>query len=133
MSKRIITARDGATGYITELEKDRATAINLNPEFTEEKPWQLIKVLKTTTKIIPWLIKINEDFIAVTQGHIWRQGEMVMFYRTNKRGTYDILRDRITQYPGYVDLEAAVDRYYAENYVIQENPSENETIQENEV
>lgn len=127
---RIVKCTEGANGHISEREKDRVTAINLNPVFTEEKPWQLIKVLKTTTKIVPWLVKMNEDYIAVTQGMIWRRGEMVMFYRSNKKGTFDILRDRLTEYPMYVDLEAAVDRYYEENYVIRENTSENETIQE---
>lgn len=127
---RIIKCNEGANGHISEREKDKITAINLNPVFTEEKPWQLIKVLKSTTKIVPWLVKINEDYIAVTQGMIWRRGEMVMFYRSNKKGTFDILRDRITEYAMYVDLEAAVDRYYEENYVIRENTSENETIQE---
>jgi hypothetical protein len=41
---------------------------------------------------------------------------MAIFYRSNKRGTFAIPADRITEYWTYVDLEAACDKFYAEFY-----------------
>ncbi len=120
MSKRIIFCNDGVNGHISEHEKNRATAINLNPVFEGEKPWKFIKVLKSTTKIVPWLIQIGEEYIVCTQGMIPRKTEMCMFYHSNKRGTYNILQDKITEYWRYVDMETACDKFYEEFYLEKE-------------
>lgn len=120
MTKKIILCSDGVNGHISELEKNQATAINLNPVFEGEKPWRLVKVLKTSTKIIPWLIQIGEEYIVCSQGSIPRKTEMCMFWRSNKRGTYSIADGRITEYWKYVDMEAACDKFYNEFYLEQE-------------
>ena len=120
MSKRIIFCSDGVNGDINEHEKNRATAINLNPLFNEEKPWKLIKVLKSTTKIVPWLIQIGEDYIVCTQGMKPRKAEMCVFYNSNKKGTYNILQDKIVEYWTYVDMETACDKFYNEYYLEKE-------------
>ena len=113
---RIIKSNGGVNGQISENEKRRSAEINMNPVFTEDKPWKFIKVLKTSTKIVPWLIQIGDEYIVATQGWVARKSEIAMFYRSNKRGTFNIIQDRITEYWMYVDLEAAVDKFYAEFY-----------------
>lgn len=115
-TNRIIRCITEGGGQISEQQKNKAKAINLNPVFTEEKPWKFIKVLKSGTGITPWLIQINDEYIVVCQGFIPRKTEMVMFYRSNKKGTFSIPADRITEYWTYVDIEAAVDKFYAEFY-----------------
>lgn len=113
---RIIKITDSVTGRLTEREKTQSTLINMNPVFTEEKPWKFIKVLRTSTKIVPWLIQIGEEYIVVTQGYVQRKTEMCMFYRSNKRGTFNVSSERLAEYWMYVDMEAAVDKFYKENY-----------------
>lgn len=115
-TERITRCITPGGGHISEGQKNRARQINLNPVFTEEKPWKFIKVLKSGTKIIPWLIQIGDEYIVACQGFVTRKSEMAFFYRSNKRGTYSIPADRITEYWTYVDLEAAVDKFYAEFY-----------------
>ena len=64
----------------------------------------------------PMPLTVGDDYIVATQGWVARKSEIAMFYRSNKRGTFNIIQDRITEYWMYVDLEAAVDKFYAEFY-----------------
>jgi len=136
MTKRIIKVSDCRDGKMSEWEKKATTKINLNPAFTEEKPWKFVKHLKTTTRIVPWLIQIGEDYIVATQGFVYRKGEIVMFYKSSRRGTFDVMNGRIVEYYGYLDLESAVDRFYTEHYeptlAQQTNITDNEVTQEEE-
>lgn len=125
MNKRPIKSSDWSShSGLNGNEKKKSVAINMAPVFTEEKPWQFVKVLKTTTGIIPWLVKIGDDYIVATQGWVYRRGEQAMFYKSNRRGTFNVSTDGIIVYLGYVDLEAAVDRFYEEHYPSQEETEE---------
>lgn len=136
MNNRIIKVSDCQNGRMSEWEKKATTKINLNPAFTEEKPWRFVKHLKTTTKIIPWLIQIGEDYIVATQGFVYRKGEIAMFYKSSRRGTFDVTNGGIAEYYGYLDLESAVDHFYKEQYepmiALETNTIENEVTKEEE-
>jgi hypothetical protein len=115
MIERITTTNDIPSGIMSEGLISRMREINLNPTFNKkEKPWSLVKVPKSTTKNVAWHIRINEENIMAT--HVPTPSSHVIFYPCSPKAVITAWGKPLASYGKYADLEAAVDKFYEENY-----------------
>jgi len=107
---------------VTDISNNRLTSQmqeymfmeNLKPSVDlSSKSWTLIRVLKTETANVPWLIMYDDMFYVAIQSDNRRFGSNgVSFYPSNEKGRYTIsLKTQITRLYNYVDLEAACDQF----------------------
>jgi hypothetical protein len=115
---RIIKATENASGNLTDMQYKFMRGLNTNPTFVrKEKPWNLVKIPKSTTRNVAWHVRIGEENFQVLQ--MYSRGEYVKIYRADLKGKPLGISALVKEYPNYVDLEAAVDRFY-EEYAKQE-------------
>ena len=106
------TELKGGVGW--DWEWKRTWSRNMNPIFDKDsKYWDLIKVLKSTTKVVHWLIKMHHNYYVVSQHKLFQIGEVCSIFEANKKGQYDSLNP-IVIYNRYLDLESACDRFAQE-------------------
>lgn len=110
---RITKSSENASGNLTEAQVKFMNNLNNNPTFSKsEKEWVLVKIPKSTTRNVAWHIRINgENFLAI---QLYSKGESVKVYHANEKGKSLGMQALAKEYIGYVDLEAAVDRFYQE-------------------
>lgn len=101
-------------GLVPDWEKKRVYWRNTNPDFDKSvKYWDFIKILKSTTSVVPWLIKLHNKFFVVAQSTMYRLDEVCSIYESDKKGKYDNLNP-IAIYRSYIDIESACDRFAQE-------------------
>lgn len=136
----IIKSNDPRTrnGNLTPAQRNFMFNRNLEPEFsTEGKSWNFHKVLKTDTKVVPWLISIEgEYFAALSVPAGSRTSYRCCFYPASERGAYKInLKTKVAEVNMYVDLEAACDEFaeimYERKLINAELDDEMNLIEEN--
>jgi hypothetical protein len=112
---RITTSRETPSGNLTDVHVKVMREINLNPTFDRKsKPWKLVKIPKSTTRNVAWHISVNDrKFIAV---QYYARGEGVAIYGTDEKFRTMKIEDMVQNFPLYVDLEVAVDKFYNEHY-----------------
>jgi hypothetical protein len=117
---RIIKATENASGNLTDAQLKFMRELNTNPTFNrKEKPWTLVKIPKSTTRNVAWHIRLgNENFHAL---QMYSHGEFVKIYRADEKGKPMGWSHLVKEYLSYVDLEAAVDRFYEEYSKTQTN------------
>jgi hypothetical protein len=130
MISRITTTRETLTGNLTDGQIKLMREINANPSFNrKEKPWTLVKIPKSTTRNVAWHVRIGEENFQIIQ--VYSRGEYVYVYRADAKGKIagSFLDSKVKEYLGYVDLEAATDRFYNEEYkTIQTDEETNTSI-----
>ena len=117
MITRITTTKETSTGNLSDLQVKFMREVNSSPTFNrKEKPWTLVKIPKSTTRNVAWHVRIGEENFHVVQAY--SRGEYVCIYRADAKGkiTGSFMENRVKEYMGYVDIEAAVDRFYDEVY-----------------
>jgi hypothetical protein len=125
MEKQYITCKDVPGGILKDGHIKAVRAINIAPTFNrKEKPWQLVRIPKSTTRNVAWIVKMNEDHFLVTQ--YFARGEFVSFMASDPKGKPTVWKP-IETYPQYLDLETAVDKFYKERY--ETTNEENEQLQ----
>lgn len=108
---RIIKANEVKEGYLQGHAKKVVANQNLNPSFeASEKPWKLKKVLKTDTKVIPWLIEYDGIFYVAKQYFRHRLGETVDVFLSTSKGKIETIKP-VYNGKGYVDIETVVDLF----------------------
>ena len=108
---KIIKSSDVPNGHLTDYHVKAVREINLAPTFNrKEKAWHLSRIPKSTTRNVSWLIKCQEAFYLAIQ--ICGPGQTVVFYTTDPKGKSILPANKVKEYPGYVDLETAVDLFY---------------------
>lgn len=113
--EKIVKTSDTPSGNINTNQRLFMREINLAPTFDRKsKPWQLVKIPKSSTQNVAWHVRFGEDnFLAI---QICGSGHAVSFFATDKRAK-EINRSRpLKTYNTYVDLESAVDKFYKEEY-----------------
>lgn len=111
---RNIKTNEFKGGICWDWEKKRVWWRNTHPEFNaDSKYWNLIKVLKSTTHVVHWLIKMNRRYFVVLQSQIYKLDEVCSVFEADSKGRYDSLNP-IAIYQGYIDIESAVDRFSQE-------------------
>lgn len=108
------TVLDIHNNTVTNTIREHMFLENIKPSVDlSKKSWNLIKVLKTETGNVPWLISYDDQFYVAIQSNNRRYGsEGVSFYPSNKKGKYEIsLKNEIVRLKGYLDLEAACDEF----------------------
>lgn len=80
---------------------------------TDSKYWSLVKVLKSTTNVVHWLIKMHNQYYVASQFNMYLVDEVVAFYESDRRGRYDNLNP-VVIYRSYVDIESATDKFSQE-------------------
>lgn len=122
-----VTTDEFLTGNLPEFYLKRAITRNKEPKFNgDDKYYNLIKVLKSNTVVIPWLIKIHGKHYVALYNFMNRIDYCVSFFQADSRGRYDIFNP-LCIYRGYVDLESACDRFAVE-YIAMEINNNNEQI-----
>lgn len=87
---------------------------NVMPCLTQDESyWTFIKVLKSSTNVVHWLIKVDNRFIVVAQFNMYQIGDVTAFYESNSKGQYDNLNP-ITIYKSYIDIKSSCDRFMNE-------------------
>lgn len=115
---RITKVTENASGNLTDMQYKFMRELNTNPTFNrKEKAWTLVKIPKSTTRNVAWHVRIGEENFQVLQ--MYARGEYVKVYRADVKGKPLGYTSLVKEYPNYVDLEAAVDRFY-EEYAKQE-------------
>jgi len=110
---RIIKSSENASGNLTDAQIEFMHRLNNNPTFNRaEKGWTLVKIPKSSTRNVAWHIRINEENFQALQ--LYSRGECVRIYRADGKGKSLGLSALAKEYISYVDLEAAVDLFYAE-------------------
>lgn len=125
--EKIVKTSDMPSGNINSTQRLFMRDINLAPTFDRKsKPWQLVKIPKSSTQNVAWHIRIGEDnFLAI---QICSSGHSVSFFATDKRAK-EINRSRpLKTYNTYVDLESAVDKFYTEEYETKNTDTAIDTI-----
>lgn len=111
---RNIKSSEFKGGLCIDWEKKRVWWRNTHPEFDKEvKYWDLIKVLKSTTQVVHWLIKMHHRYFVVLQYKMYQLDEVCSIYEADSKGRYDSLNP-IAIYRSYVDMESAADRFSQE-------------------
>lgn len=101
-------------GLCWDFEKKRVWWRNSNPEFDKEaKYWDLIKVLKSTTHVVHWLIKMHRQYFVILRSQLYQLDEVCSIFEADSKGRYDSMNP-IAIYRGYVDIESAADRFSQE-------------------
>ena len=122
--KRIIKSNEVPGGTLSSSQKTYMAQVNANPKFEEKKPWDLVKVLRTSTTAIAWHIRIDDTDYRAVQSWVRLMGETVTIYPCDKKGNVadygKEMRDKSFVYPMYVDLESAVDAFYEKMQSIKE-------------
>jgi hypothetical protein len=115
MSEKIITINQLPDKRVTHKVLQEVWNINQNPTFDRKsKPWTLVRIPKTTTRVIAWRVRINEQNFLATQGDV--RGQRVIIHRSDEKGNVLSYLDVAADYVNYLDLESAVDRFYEENF-----------------
>jgi hypothetical protein len=110
---RIIKVTENASGNLTDAQFKFMRELNTNPTFNrKEKPWTLVKIPKSTTRNVAWHIRVGEENFQALQ--MYSHGEYVKIYRADLKGKALGYTSLVKEYISYVDLEAAVDRFYEE-------------------
>ena len=116
MMKRIIKSNEVPSGALKPDQKSYMVQVNSNPKFETKKPWDLVKVLRTSTSAVAWHIRIDEADYRAVQSWVRLLGETVTIYPCDKKGNVvdygKETRSNSSEYPMYVDLESAVDLFY---------------------
>lgn len=116
MMKRIIKSNEVPSGALKPDQKSYMVQVNSNPKFENKKPWDLVKVLRTSTSAVAWHIRIDEADYRAVQSWVRLLGETVTIYPCDKKGNVvdygKETRSNSSEYPMYVDLESAVDLFY---------------------
>lgn len=111
---RNIKTSEFVGGCCWDLERKRVWYRNMNPVFDKSKKyWDFIKVLKSTTSVVHWLIKLHHQYFVISQSKMYQLDEVCSIFESNQRGLYDTLNP-IAIYRGYIDLESAADRFSQE-------------------
>ena len=110
---RIVKSSENASGNLTDSQFQFMHRLNNNPTFSKaDKEWTLVKIPKSTTRNVAWHIRVNgENFLAL---QMYSGGESVRIYHANEKGKSLGATALAKEYISYVDLEAAVDRFYEE-------------------
>jgi hypothetical protein len=127
--ERIITTKEAPRGRFTEELESKMREVNLSPSFNKkEKKWTLVKVPKSTTRNVAWHIRIDGTNILAVQ--VPSPQPQVSFYSCSDKAMVTTWGYPLAVYSAYVDLEAAVDKYYEENYTNKEaNEEQSDTNQ----
>lgn len=114
-TEKIVRSSDMPGGNLTSLQVEFMKAANTSPTFDRKlKPWQLVKIPKTSTKNVAWHVRIGEeDFLAI---QISNSGQSVSIFQTDKKGKEANWSKPLKTYNTYVDLESAIDKFYTENH-----------------
>lgn len=114
-AKKIIKASDVPGGNLTDYYVKLVREINLSPTFNrKEKPWQLVRIPKSTTRNVSWLLRFDEEYYMAIQ--ICGPGQTVVFYTTDPKGKTVLWSNKVKEYQGYVDLESTVDLFYKNDF-----------------
>lgn len=101
-------------GLCWDFEKKRVWWRNTNPEIDKEaKYWNFIKVLRSTTQVVHWLIKMHHRYFVILQSQLYQLDEVCSIFEADSKGRYDSMNP-IAIYQGYVDIESAADRFAQE-------------------
>ncbi len=86
MMKRIIKSNEVPSGALKPDQKSYMVQVNSNPKFETKKPWDLVKVLRTSTSAVAWHIRIDEADYRAVQSWVRLLGETVTIYPCDKKG-----------------------------------------------
>jgi hypothetical protein len=127
MTERIISTREVPGWILRDKQIEQVRQINLSPTFVrKEKPWILVKITKSSTKNVAWHVRIDGINLLFTQ--VCAASQYVSVTKCNDKAKVEnFASDKIIDYLNMVDLEAAVDKYYNEDY-IKPNANEEEPI-----
>lgn len=132
---RNIKTNEFENGVVWDWEKKRIWYRNSHPEFDKDaKFWNLIKVLKSTTSVVHWLIKMHKKYFVILQSRIYKLDDVCSIYESDSKGRYDNLNP-IAIYQGYVDIESAADRFsqeYMAMLIYNESPEVSFLLKENQ-
>lgn len=111
---RIIKVMEIPGHNASDYWRKKMMQINREPVFdSSTKYYNLIKVLKSATSISHWLIKILGQYFVLSQTRQYRGCEVVSVFESDRKGIYDNL-EPIAIYNGFMDIEAAADRFAQE-------------------
>lgn len=128
--KRIIKSNEVPGCTLSVSQKSFMAQVNSNPKFEDKKPWDLVKVLRTSTTAIGWHIRIDEVDYRAVQSWVRLLGDAVTIYPCDKKGNVnDYSKSNAHVYPMYVDLESAVDLFYEK---LQKLKTETEDVSTNQ-
>lgn len=100
--------------WVSDYFRKKELKYNREPVFRRsEKYYDFIKVLKTQTLVSHWLIRIAGRYFVVHHSPNGHVDESCSIYISDRRGIYNTLMP-IAIYQGYIDLEAAADRFSQE-------------------
>lgn len=111
---RYIKTTEFKGSFIDDYSRKRIYLKNASGQIDEKsKYWSLVKVLKSTTNVVHWLIKIHHQYFVVSQSKMYLLDEVVSFYEADRRGRYDNMNPCVI-YRSYVDMESATDNFAQE-------------------
>lgn len=111
-----IQTQESPTGNLDDYWLKKVITRNREPKFnSEDKYYDLVKILKSNTLVVPWLIKIDGGYYVALYNFMDKINYCVTFFKSDSKGNYDILNP-ICIYLSYVDLESACDRF-ANEYI----------------
>jgi hypothetical protein len=112
--ERIIRSSELKSKMMSEAQREFMKNINEHPDFDPAlKEYKFIKAVKTNTDVHGWIFELNGMVYVATQKLKWRGPETVNIYEASEKGVFDHAKP-IATYPGYCDIEAAVDTWIAE-------------------
>lgn len=112
--EKIKKTTDLPGNIVTEKIRQQMFLENINPGIDlSKKAWNLVKVLKTETNNVPWLIFYDNEYYVAIQSNNRRYGSQgVSFYPSDEKGRYNIsLNTQITRLVNYLDMESACDEF----------------------
>lgn len=111
---RTIKTTECNGGIMDDFTRKRAYLRNSNGIIDEQsKYWTLVKVLKSTTNVVHWLIKMHHQYFVVSQSKLYQLDEVVSIFEADRRGRYDNLNPCVI-YKSYIDMESAMDAFAQE-------------------
>lgn len=109
----IVKQTDLPTGNPDDFMKEFYFLKNHNPENVSGDGWRLLRVLKTETQNVPWLIEVNGTYYVGVWANQRRNGSYgVAFYPSDESGKYEIsLNNLVYRSNNYMQMGPACNEF----------------------
>jgi hypothetical protein len=109
---KIIKSTDVEGGTVYGRYYKMVKESNMNPIFTEEKPYTYLGNIKSDTLVHGWHFVFNDKFYVATYNQFHGCSSRVSVYNSDKKANFDCVKP-IEEYVMYCDIETVADIFCA--------------------